>query len=579
MGLLAWLMVGLAHGSTPVWSTDLQESGGGLSVSGDPGQWEWGAVESGPGAGLHGTQAWATRLQTVHMNDTDDRLTFPDVDLSRATRPVLVLEHWFDLEPDDEDLGVVEVFDGISWVPWAPVRGPDEVRGTSDGWQEDYFDLSGLASLSQVRLRFRSDTAVARDGWYIGGLQVLDGDPVPPVIEILDSPSDTQDLSGPYPVTVTTSDDVGVEDIYIDWYTADGAGSTPPLTDNSGGTWSGALQGQPPGTTYVWWVVATDAAGNEAFASGPVFRVYLPAPTDLTGPEDRVVAPTATLSWTAPESIWPIVDHRVYRDGHLVAVTGSTEVEAPVVGPEDRFTVSATFQTSLGEFEGDESAPVWVEAHPPTITYLSPAGGWPEDQLRIDLEGRYLLLQAGDITLDLGPGLTVSELEVVDVDRLRAFVELSSDATAGVRDVTLHTAGQDIVADSAFEVRSGDSRPRVLALSPARLVQGRRATVDLQANVALSADARVDLGEGVVVESVVEQGDRRIRLQVAAASDAPVGIRRVEADIGTRILTGDDLFRVVPPEPPPQTLCAAYESESSLGLLGILFYGLARRRQ
>ncbi len=581
MGWLAWLLVGITHASTPIWTTDFQTSGSGLWVSGDPGQWEWGAVESGPGTGLYGTQAWATRLQTVHMNDTDDLLTFPDVDLSSAARPVLVLEHWFDLEPDGDDLGTVEVFDGIRWVSWAPVRGQSEVRGTSDGWQEAYFDLSGLVSLSQARLRFRSDTAVARDGWYIGGLQVIDGDPIPPLVDILESPSDTQDLIGPYPVLVSATDDLGIEDIYIDWYAVDGAGSTPSLMDLGDGTWSGALPSRSPGATYVWWVVARDAAGNETFARGPSFRVYLPAPTDLTGPEDRIVAPTAPLTWTAPESIWPILHHRVYRNGQLVEVTSSPSADAPVVGPEDRFTVSATFQTSLGALEGDESEPTYVNAHPPRINYLSPAGGWPEEQLRIELEGRYLLLQADDNTLDLdlGPDLMVSDLEVIDVDRLRAFVELSPDAEAGVRDVTLHTAGQTVVAEGAFEVRSGDSRPRVLALSPARLMQGRRATVELQANVPLTADARVDLGEGVVVESVVQQGDRRIRLQVAAGSDAPVGMRRVEVDIGTRILAGRDTFRVVAPEPPPQTQCATHGAGASLGLLGVILCSLARRRE
>jgi len=579
MGQLAVLWAGLAWSATPMWSTDLQADDGGLTVSGDPGQWAWGPVESGPGESLTGANAWATRLQTVHMNDTDDRLTLPDVDLRGSTRPVLVLQHWFDLEPTDDDYGVLEVYDGLGWVARPPVRGADEFRGSSEGWKDSYFDLTGLDSLSQVRLRFQADSAVARDGWYIGGLEVLDGDPVPPLIEILDSPADTQDLTGPYPVTVSASDDVGVGRVYIDWYTGETAGSTPDLAFDGDATWSGSLPGAAPGTSYVWWVVATDAAGNEAYASGPGFRVYLPSPTELTGPDGRVVAPTAHLSWTAPDSIWPILHHRVYRSGHLVAVTSSTEAEAPVSGPDDRFTVSATFQTDLGAFEGDESPPVWVDAHPPAITWLSPAGGWPGDQLRVELEGRYLLLEAGDVALDLGPGVGVSELEVVDVDRLRAFVEIDLYAAPGIHDATVETMGQDIVAAGAFEVRSGDSRPRVVDISPGRLVQGSKTSVELRSNVTLAADARVDLGAGVVVESAVLRGERVLELKVAVASDAPVGPRAVEADIGTRILTGsNDLLRVVPPEPPPQTLCAAAHVHSGLLLFGITAFGVARRR-
>ena len=579
MTSLTLILTGLAWAATPVWSTDLQADPGGLTSSGDPAQWEWGVVASGPGEGLNGSHAWATRLQNVHMNDADDRLTLPDVDLRGTTRPVLVLHHWFDLEPDGHDLGYLQYFDGLGWVGLSSLQGTDSFTGTSPGWQSDYFDLTGVDSLSQVRLRFEADATVARDGWYIGGIEVLDGDPMPPTIAVVDSPTDTQDLSGPYPIAVSASDDLGIERVYIEWYTGVSTGTTPDLTLGEDGYWTGSLPGAAPGTTYVWWAMATDAAGNEAYARGPSFRVYLPAPTELTAPEGRVVSPTVELSWTAPESLWPILSHQVRRNGLIVAVTNTTSVAAPVEGPDDRFTVAATFQTSLGAVEGDESEAVRVDAHPPTITRLSPAGGWPGDQLRVELEGRYLLLTSDEVSLELGPGVEVLDLEVIDVDRLRAFVEILPSATPGVHDVIVRTMDQDIVASGAFEVRSGDSRPRVVDITPARLVQGSHSTLSLRANVALDPSAPVDLGAGVVVQSVVSEGERGLRLQVAVANDAPTGARPVEADIGTRILTSrDDLLRVVPPQPSPQTLCGVASASPGLLWMGLLLFGLARRQ-
>ena len=586
----ALLLLGCAALGAPpdgVWATDLQSDDGGLAESGSPDQWAWGAIDKGPGEGSEGPLGWATRLSQVHMNSADDRLTLPDVSLLDSLRPVLILTHWHDLEPGDDDWGVVERRVDGSWEAVAPLRGPVEFTGSSEGWRTDYIDLTDTESLADVRLRFRSDEAVARAGWVVGALEVVDGDPVPPVVTLVQTPTDSQDLGGPHPVSAIVTDDVGVTQVSLVWFTGASDRREAILFQTEPGIFEGSLPGAAPGTTFVWWIQAEDAAGNVGLASGPSFRTFLPAPTDLRGPTGRWVDTTVPLTWRAPDSPWPIVEYVVSRNGTAVARTTDTQADAPVLGPSDQFTVTGRFETDDGVFEGDPSQPVAVTAYPPTILRVSPSAAWPGDTVHIELQGRYLLLAQDDVEVDLGPGVAVSEVEVVDADTLQLRADVSASAAAGLRTVVVASGDHEATAAAAFEVRTSASRPRIEATVPTRLVRGERTRLTVRSTVSLPDDSRLDLGTGVVVEAGTRVDDRTLRFMVAVATDAPTGGHVPELDIGTRLLTGPAID-IQPPQPAPQTLCGvgprrwgasgSAPLRAILALGGLLGLGGLRRR-
>ena len=75
MSLLPLLLLPAA--AAPLVSWDLESDDGGFVSGGETGQWEWGVVDSGPGAGSDGSRAWATVLSGAHRNDAVDTLTLP----------------------------------------------------------------------------------------------------------------------------------------------------------------------------------------------------------------------------------------------------------------------------------------------------------------------------------------------------------------------------------------------------------------------------------------------------------------------------------------------------------------------
>ncbi len=554
--MTAWLFVFAAHAAVPVWAPDLGSDPSGLVSGGDPGQWEWGAITTGPESGWTGASAWTTRLGDVHMNDSDDTLTLPSLELDPTAHLVLVMEHWYDLEPGGGDSGQLEGWDGNAWTPIDAVDGPFWVEGSSDGWRTDYFDLSGTPNLHHVRLRFFADTRGARDGWTVGGLRVVDGDPVPPRVVLLTAPTDTQDIVGPYPVRVTATDDDTVSAVNLVWYAGDGARTSLPLSRNGDDTYDGALPGADPGTAMVWWVEATDATGNLGFAPGPTFRVYLPAPTALSAPDGRIVDTHVPLTWTPPDSIWPVDHYQVFRDTRLVATSTRPSVEAPLGMGNNVFTVSAMFATDGGLFEGDPSNAVAVDGYPPAILRIAPASAWPGDTVRVELQGRYLLLQDGDVSLSLGGDITIEDIDVVNVDTLSARIVVSDDAQPATIDALLRTGDITVQAEQAFTIRSGDSRPQVLAVDPPSLLRGAQANVQVRTNVSLPDDTRLVTGAGVIVERISRIDDQTVHATLTVTHDAPLGDQTIEVDVGTRILTGATVS-IRNPEPDTKSQCGS----------------------
>lgn len=579
---LAFALLGLARAEPLPLELDFNESDGGLEGSGDPAQWEWGVPAAGPDPG--GARVWATRLDRDYMHEADDLLRLPALDLRGVDRPVLGLRHWYDIAPGD--VGVVELLLDGAWTAVEPVYGspePEGWTGESGGWRTDWIDLAGVGDLHDVRLRFRSDGADAEAGWLLGAAQLAAGDPVPPQITLGATPTDTTELVGPYIVTATILDDVGVETAELVWVREGEGAARAPLAELSPGFWTGGVPGAPPGTSTVWWIEADDGT-NRAASSAQSFRVYLPAPTGLRGPAGRVVDTHATLTWTPPESVFSVERYRVWRGDALVAESTAPIADAPLAGPVDLFTVSARFQTPSGLFEGDRSGAAQVTASVPAVRALRPTLAWAGDEVHLSLAGENLLLVEGEVGLDLGEGVEITEIDVIDVDHLEAELRVDPGATPGPRTLWIETGGLRLAAPTPVQLEPGDRRPQITGLDPAELQPGQRATVRLALSRALAGPAqRVDAGEGLVVGAVRPVGPASAPLaldvELTALPDAVSGERELTIDDGERLWTGATL-RIRPPDPPAARVCSASGASSSGWLLvvGGLVCARARRR-
>jgi len=575
----ASLMAGEARAADLVAAWDLSGSDEALVADGSRMQWEWGPVGAGPGSGLAGAAAWGTILDGAYLHTGDETLTLPSTALDALERPVLQLTHWYAIDPEG-DAGVLETFEDGSWLTREPVFGyPDTAgfAGSSVDWVDDWLLLDGLDDSADVRLRFTSDESISLDGWYLGSLMLWDGDPVPPLVVVDQEIEDTQLLDQSLPLEVSILDDLGVSEAWLVWTVDEGDEQRAALSPLGADVYAAEISA--PGAADVdvsWWIEASDGE-NDSTAGPWSFRAYLAAPGVPTVPDGRLVGSTVTLSWEPPESPHAVVEYLVSRDGTVVLETEDTTAELPVVDEVHFVTVSARFETSLGILEGDPSATLLITPTIPDIDPLDPAYGWQGATLRVALTGTDLLLVSGEVDLDLGDDIAVSELSVRNADRLEATLEIDVEAAVGVRSLVLTSGEVDIVELEAFTVGPASDAPQLVEVEPDAVEQGTHATLVLTANTELGDAPSLDLGEGVIIESIEIDGDEAT-VELAVARDAPLGERAVVLDDGTLILEGVSL-RVRDLTVPPEVVCGCGTAPASsvlpllVGLLGLIRRG------
>lgn len=574
-----WLLAGLAwaEAPTPLVSWTFEEDDGDLQSTGTTGQWAWGPVESGPRAGYTGGYAWATGLEGLYLNDAEDYLQLPSYALNDAVRPIVQFRHWYAID-DTGDLARLEVWTGASWQVIEPVYDyPQEggYAGISNGWERAWVDLTGLADASHLRFAFLSDQRIALEGWYLDDVMIFDGDPVPPLIERVTDPSDTQDLEGPYIVEALVRDDSSEVTVELRYVVA-GVASTVPMTLVSDGTWIGLIPGQSPDTVVEWSVSASDG-NNDARSpedTDESFRVFLAAPTNVAGPGGRIVDVEAELTWDAPDSPHPVQSYIVYRDGELVETSTTTAATVPLSGPLDTFEVSAVYSAG----EGDLSDPVSLRVHVPSVEALDPAEAWQGDLVRVAVTGQDLLFTAADAGLELGAGVTVLETDVVDASRAIFTLALDDDAATGLRDATVVSGDVRLDLSAAFSVLDGADQPALTSIAPETIHRGDEIELRIRTNTDLFEAPEVDLGDGLIVQDVRLEGGV-VCVSAAVEHDAALGTRHPVVDDGVRLLDGVEL-RVTYDAGAPDTGCSTSRGGLAGSLAGLIaLLALARRKR
>ncbi len=576
--MIALVGAALALGPAPAlveW--DLDADDGGFASGGETGQWAWGAVTHGPGSGWDGPNAWSTGLTADTLNDATDWLELPLPDLGGAGRPVLRFVHY--LEIGAGDVARVEIDRGNGWEVAEPIYGYPAAGGfvgSSGGWAPVAVDLVGALA---VRLVLDTDLAGVGAGWTIDAVGVYDGDVVGPSMAATRWPADTDDLDGPYVVELFATDDVAVSAVSLSWAPRGRPAEVVEMLPVGAGVWRGTIPGQAADTTVSWWVDADDGL-NTSTLRGPDFRVALPAPTDLTAPEGRIVATSARLTWTPPESVHEVLDYVVLRGDTTVATVTEPAADVPLLEGYDRFSVRARYAAGLG----DRSAEVAVDAAVPGDVTLLPSVLGPGERVRVALRGGNLFLVDGDVEVSLGAGVVVESVDVRDVGLAWVTAYVSPEARPGDRDLVLRTPAYTLDVEGALTIDPSSSPPAIVALSPDAVRQGERGVlrVTIEGALDLSRVPLVDLGDGVVVEgvTVVTVGaSSALDVAYAVTPDAALGGRNVELDDGTHLVTGG-VVEVRDNRVADAGGCASVGGGSALGAAaaGLLVASRRRRR-
>jgi len=557
----------------PVVFWDLSISDHGFVASGDIGQWSWGVPTSGPGGA---DAVWATRLDGDYLNDAVEVLELPALDLSGLTRPVLVFRHWYSIQPGD--VGRFEVDDGGGFTSVDPIYGyPDAggFFGASD-WIYTSLDLSAFGNAPRVRLVFSADPSLVDEGWYLSSVGLYDGDVTPPRVSVLVAPADTQELDAPYAVSLDAVDDVGVTGIDVHYTVNGGAEQTVVAVDSGSGVWDAGIPAQAPDSDVSWFAVATDGTEITRLpdAGGFDFRVFLAAPENVSGPRgSRLVDNQVTLTWDPPVSPHPVVAYVVDDTVVQTEVSGLEATLSLTADAPTTWTVAARYDVGIG----DPSDPVSVEVEVPDLDPLDPSAAFQGDTVRVVLQGQSLYLFEGTTTLDLGPGVTVSALQVLDVNSATAIVTVSEEAETGLRDLSLTGTQGLFTFPEAFEVLDGAESPQVLSTRPDSGLQGEALTVRITVSEPFAGPVTLAETEDLVVTDVGIDGDVA-RIELVVNNSARLGDHPLVLDDGARLWTTqfevrERVFRT-------STTCLGCATGPNPGLgWGVLLLLLVRRRR
>lgn len=523
--------------AVPVAVWDFAVSSHDLLHYGAPGQWEHGVPTTGPG-GAHAV--WATRLHGPYLNESLDHLELQLPDVSHLTRPSLVVRHWYAFGPGDA--GRIEVLTSGDWQVVEPTYGYPSgsgFAGTST-WTDTTVPLAGLGSSPRLRFTFASDHWIADAGWYLARVELYDGDVTQPWVSPLAWPSDTQDLEGPYVVRAKVVDDVALESVRLVWTTVDGGGDVPmhPL---GGDLFEGGIPAQPPGTQVQWHVEARDQAGNVArsAASPPSFRVFLAAPRELGARwSGRAVGQAVELTWGPPHTPHEVLGYVVHDVGGEVepfVTSGPPTLLDLRPGDPDAWQVSAIYAAGVG----DPSNTLILDVERPSLTRLEPAVAVQGETLHLRLEGASLYLLDGHSALDLGAGVRVIELDVLDVDRLAAWIEIEPDAAPGLRDAVVRGVQGSATFREVFEVRDAATALHAISVTPPRLRQGQSVDVEIELSGPIGEELTVHADDALLVHGAPSVRSHRVLLPLAVGRSAAPGRYVIVLDDGASRVSVD----------------------------------------
>lgn len=509
----------------------LQDGDGELVTEGTLDQWAYG-LPSGAAAPV-----WATRIDRDTLHDAVEDLLVPLPATEGLEAPVFVLQHRYTLGAGDTARLLLDDGSG-PLLPLAPAGGypsGDRFSGTSSGTRVDAFALPSLPAPSTLRLRFEADDAGAGPGWTIEDLALWDGDPLPPRLESLVGPDDTQDLVGPYPVQLSVADEDPDLQIHLLYDVGGGEQTSPMVFD--GTHWNGTLPAQEPGTTVSWRVDAEDCAGRTELAGSP-FRVFLAPPTALQGPTGpRLVTQSASLTWEPPVSPWPVIGYEVRET--TSGATWSTAAPGITVplepGSRPSFEVAGRFLTPMGERLGDGSATLTPQLEVPGLSPPMPSEAYQGERVYVELTGQSLYLLEGLTTARVLPAAQTISVDVLDVDRAVVLLQIEADAVPGPQDVEISGTHGVFLFEDAFEVLPGEEAPRIVSVLPERLVQGDEATVAFTASRPLGHPVEILVDDDLIVASEPAIHDATVEVRLVAQGRARPGEHAVIIDDGTRL--------------------------------------------
>jgi RHS repeat-associated protein len=150
--------------------------------------------------------------------------------------------------------------------------------------------------------------------------------------------------------------------------------------------------------------------------------------------------------------------------------------------------------------------------------------------------------------IDLGAGITVSNVSATDATHLTAQLTIAGNAATGLRALTVTTGTEVVSLANAFNVTQSTGTPGITSVSPNTGSQGRSISVTIVGqNTAFTNASVIDVGSGISASNIVATDATHLGAQLTIANNAALSTRSLRVTTGSQVVNLANAFTVAPP--------------------------------
>ncbi len=336
-----------------------------------------------------------------------------------------------------------------------------------------------------------------------------------------------------------------------------------------------------PGITVSNLAVVSPTQATATFAialsaaTGPQnVTITTPGGTSLAVVFTINAPPTPTLSGISPNQALQASSVNVTLTGtnltNAAAINAGPGITVSNLAVVDSAHVTATFAIVAGAATGPQNVTITtpggtspavvftINQSGPTLAGIAPNTGAQGTSVNVTLNGTNL---TNSSAINAGPGITVSNLAVVDSAHVTATFAISANAATGPQNVTITTPGGTSPA-VVFSITQG--APTLTAIAPNVGAQGSSLNVSLSGTFLTNASA-INAGPGITVSNLVVVSANQVTATFTIGAGASTGPQNVVITTpgGASAPNAGALFTVN--TPPAPTLTSVSPAASPVG--------------
>lgn len=226
--------------------------------------------------------------------------------------------------------------------------------------------------------------------------------------------------------------------------------------------------------------------------------------------------------------------------------TGGTSTALPVNITIASNAATGTYGFTVSTASGTSAVFTGFSVTPPVISQANPAAGAQGvSNLSVALIGSGTHFTSATPSVSFGTGITVLQVTVNSDTSLTAVINISANASLGVRNVTVTTGTEVATGTNAFSVISGSA-----IVTSAIPVNGNQNTTLNVVVTGLSTHfvqgtTTASFGAGITVNSVTVTNATSARVNITIQAAAALGARTVTMTTNTEVATETNAFTVV----------------------------------